>query len=98
MIKSAPYYWIECDNCGSGCESSECSAFADSVDAVDTVMDEDWTCDGVRHHCAKCPTLHRCEGCDAPVDDPDAGERDYLCLECWDRDQALTPTQTGGQP
>jgi hypothetical protein len=87
MIKSAPYYWVECDNCGERCEYGEFSAFANSGAAIDSATDSDWTSQGERHHCPDCPPIADCENCGE-----DAGEspleRDDLCQACWDAAEA----------
>ena len=57
-IKSAPYYWVECDGCGARHEDGEYSAWGDPGSAVDYAIGSDWTeKDGV-HHCPACPSLH----------------------------------------
>lgn len=90
-IKSAPYYWLECDGCGvrHAPGGGEYSAMADAAYVVDEAVDEDdWTTDGQRHHCPTCPALFRCEICGSPASGPDdpsdlCGERDYHCKPCW---------------
>jgi hypothetical protein len=80
-VKSAPYYWVECDGCGVRCEFA---AYGERSFAVDEAVDElDWTTDGVEFACPKCPGLFRCENCGKPAGDL-CGERDYHCQPCWD--------------
>jgi hypothetical protein len=58
-VKSAPYYWVECDNCGIRCEYGEFAAYGERSIAVDEAVDVyDWTADGGdRFHCPKCSEL-----------------------------------------
>lgn len=84
-LRSAPYYWVECDNCGGRCDYGDFSAMADAGSAVDGAADADWSCHGEKHHCPDCPPL--CEKCGAPSGDL-SGERDYLCQSCFDTAQA----------
>lgn len=55
MIKSAPYYWIECDNCGETCPAQydEYSAWADEAQAIEIAMDLEWQMDD-QHLCPEC--------------------------------------------
>lgn len=87
MIKSAPYYWLECDACGKRAEYDEFSALASTSEAIELAVDADWTTDGMRHNCPTCPALFRCEECGKPAGDL-AGERDYHCPPCWETAQA----------
>lgn len=86
-IKSAPYYWVECDGCGARCEYGDFSAMADPGAAVDGAYDDEWSVQGERHHCPSCPHIANCEKCgkDAGVD---ASERDDHCQTCWDELEA----------
>ena len=55
-LKSAPYYWIECD----GCEvkhQSDFSAWSDPETAEEYASESEWTTDGVKWHCYDCPPL-----------------------------------------
>jgi len=87
MIKSAPYYWVECDNCGSRCEYDEFSAMSDADQAVDLAVDGEWSAQGERHHCPSCPYITDCAECRKDAGE-DASERDDLCQACWDAAEA----------
>lgn len=84
-IKSAPYYWVECNNCGTRCEYDEFSAWADPGYAVQGAVDGDWTQQGDRHHCPACPYIADCAqpGCGKDAG-AGASERDDYCQACWD--------------
>ena len=56
-VKSAPYYWIECDNCGERCDYGDYAAWGEIDQAVAATDAYDWTNDGDRWHCVKCPVL-----------------------------------------
>jgi hypothetical protein len=90
MIKSAPYYWVECDKCGARCEYGDFSAMSDAGAAVDDAVSDDWTARGEQHHCPSCPAIGDCDNCSK-----DAGEglteREGLCQACWDAAEVKTP-------
>lgn len=92
-IKSAPYYWLECDGCGTRHEpgGGEYSALASAADAIDDAIADDWSTDGERYHCTSCPTLFVCEGCEGPAGEM-AGERDYRCPPCFEKAAADSET------
>lgn len=92
-IKSAPYYWVECDECNTRHEpgGGEYSALAKAADAIDEAETDDWTTDGERHHCPTCPGLFCCEDCGKPAGEM-AGERDYRCLPCFEKATADAET------
>ena len=54
-IKSAPYYWVECDGCGERAEYDEFAAWSEKSQAIDYAAD--WTQDGEKFHCPACPPL-----------------------------------------
>lgn len=58
-VKSAPYWWVECDGCGERCQhcGGEFTALDDHGDAVQDAQDQGWTTDGTKHHCTECPVL-----------------------------------------
>ena len=56
-LKSALYYWVECDNCGDRCEYGDFSAYGDIGQAIDGAIADDWTEQGGRHHCPNCEPL-----------------------------------------
>ena len=84
-VKTAPYYWVECDGCGEACPhgGGEYTAMDDRGDAIEDALSYDWTTDGQRHHCTECPDLAVCERCDGPAGDG-PGDRDNHCQQCWD--------------
>lgn len=90
-LRSAPYYWVECNNCGERCEYDDFSAMSTPGQAVGLAVDADWSEQGERHHCPECPTIADCEKCGK-----DAGElpleRDGLCRSCWDEAEKAEAT------
>lgn len=82
-IKSAPYYWVECDGCGDRCEYGDFSAMGDPGQAVDGATESEWSVQGERHHCPSCPHVASCEKCGKDAG-ADASERDDHCQACWD--------------
>lgn len=84
-IKSALFYWVECDaqDCDVRCpeESDEMVAWSDDVDAWTSAEASEWkhAVDG-KHYCYD-HASYVCEQCGKfdPEDYP--GERDYLCRE-----------------
>lgn len=88
-IKNAPYYWVECDDCGERAEYGEYSALADQGDAETMALeDADFTTDGVEHHCHRCPPLFKCEDCGKPVTDQALENGDGLCESCHAKETA----------
>jgi hypothetical protein len=81
-IKSAPYYWVECDGCGERCEYDEFTAMANEGSAIDMALDAEWSTDGSEHHCTECPVLAQCERCRKPAGE-NAADRDDHCEPCW---------------
>lgn len=57
-IKSAPYYWVECDRCGAKADYGDFSAMMDASQAVDLLGDDGWVTvkgkDGEMHFCPSC--------------------------------------------
>lgn len=71
-VKSAPYYWVECDGCGAiSTESSEHSAWVEAAYAIDHAMDVEWA-----EYTA--PT--------SPRPGVRAGDDIHLCPKCAPRD------------
>ena len=90
-VKEAPYYWVECDDCGERCEYGDFSAMGDAGQAIDGALEADWSEDGSgKHHCPSCPALTKCENCGKPAGH-DAGDRDDLCAECYAKAQKDAP-------
>lgn len=58
-IKSAPYYWVECDDCGRR-EDEEFSAWSDVRSAIDVVesWDYGWLITDDGHWCPDCRGKH----------------------------------------
>jgi hypothetical protein len=90
-LKSAPYYWVVCDNCGERCEYDEFSAWADPGYAVQGAIDGEWSAQGDRHHCPECPHIADCEKCGQDAGEG-ASERDNYCQSCWDTLEPVTFT------
>ena len=54
-IKSAPFYWLECDGCGvKSTEGSEHAAWAEEDQAINIAMDSDWATIEGCHYCEDC--------------------------------------------
>jgi len=70
-IMSAPYYWLECDNCGRLADYDDFSAWKDKASAIDQA--EEWTQDGEKFHCPACPSLEPDDPAFAPST---AGEKE----------------------
>jgi endogenous inhibitor of DNA gyrase (YacG/DUF329 family) len=81
-LKSAPYFWVECDGCGDRCEYGDFAAWADADYAIDGATEADWTELDGKHHCPSCPELIKCERCGKEAG-PGAADRDDRCAECW---------------
>jgi hypothetical protein len=81
-LQSAPYYWLKCDGCGDRADYGDFSAMDSAASAIDLATDSEWTMDGEKHHCPRCPILTECERCGKPAGDL-AGDRDYYCAACW---------------
>jgi len=56
-LKSAPFYYVECDNCGTRADYDEFAAYADPGVAADETIALDWTNAGDVWHCETCPPL-----------------------------------------
>jgi hypothetical protein len=56
-IKSAPYYYAVCDNCGERADYDEFTAWEDPSQARDQAIAAEWTERDDRWHCPKCPPL-----------------------------------------
>lgn len=55
-LKSAPYYWVECDRCGQRCppEDFEVQAWGNPESAVWCAIESGWWMDGDRLLCPDC--------------------------------------------
>jgi hypothetical protein len=79
-LKSAPFYWVECDGCGVRCDYGEFAAWEQDGAAEEGARDWDWQIKyGKSHYCPDCP---RCTTCGGPAGDL-SGLRDYECGKCW---------------
>ena len=69
-IKSKPYYWLECDDCGrKSTQDSDYAAWADVSQARDdAVYDGDWLNDGPIDWCGECRDKHACRECNKVTD------------------------------
>lgn len=69
-LKSAPFFWLECDDCGV--KSTNCSdyvAWQDADMAEEEASCSDWyTEDGI-HYCFDCRNKHICVECVKPSHD-----------------------------
>ena len=54
-IKSAPYYWAECDTCGVRAEYDEFSALETAEQAEGWALESGWTSDGDAFRCPDWP-------------------------------------------
>ncbi len=96
-LKSAPFYWLECDGCGGRSpDVDDISAWADSSAAEDNARDSDWYVEKDGHYCESCAEkngIHYCEGCDdrkrVAREDADGAR---WCAECAAADVGLNPT------
>lgn len=63
-VKSAPYYWLECDSCGEkSTEGTDYSAWSDEGDAYDQAYNHDWVRIPAGDYCPDCSPVI-CEQCD----------------------------------
>lgn len=63
-VKSAPFYWLECDGCDiKSTEDSEYSAWSDRGDAIDHAVDCGWLMSGDGHYCDECAPVVTCCNC-----------------------------------
>lgn len=54
-VKSAPYYWLECDGCGAkSTEGGDHSAWSDVNGAKEDAEGSDWSVEGGAHYCDGC--------------------------------------------
>lgn len=76
-IKSAPYYWVECDSCGTWLEDDEGAqpVFHTVEQLAERAPVYDWSRDGDRWYCPDC-TPCSVAGCETPV------YMGGLCVSC----------------
>jgi predicted RNA-binding Zn-ribbon protein involved in translation (DUF1610 family) len=82
-IKSAPYYWLECD--GPDCKATtadlgEYTAWADSGYAEEEAANCDWITRGDKHYCSTHAKAFRCPNCGEEIEDPAVGCPDPECM------------------
>ena len=79
-LKSAPYYWLECDDCGEkSTEGGDYTAWSDHGAAESDAEVSDWYVEDGHHWCEACRHKHICIECDKVTDDLDD---DTACPEC----------------
>lgn len=68
VVKSKPYYWIECDECGaSSGEIGDFAAWSDSGAAIDEAVSAEWFIgDDGEHKCYSCAP--KCAECGYVLD------------------------------
>ena len=81
-MKSAPYYWLVCDNCGQPADYGDYTAMGDEGYAIDCALDSEWSTDGEKYNCPSCPSIAKCEQCGKPAGE-NALDRDDHCESCW---------------
>lgn len=91
-LKSAPYYWLECDDCGAlSTDSGAFKAWEVETEARDEAYDLDWYTSNEHDWCAGCKVNHVCSECDKvtddlePLDGPGTGWP--VCPDCKESDQ-----------
>ena len=84
-IKSAPFYWVECDGCGTRHKYDDHIAWVTKDQAVDIAHESDWLIGGygdapeaLGHYCWECQQPFICNECGEyqTLDEP--------CTECRD--------------
>jgi hypothetical protein len=91
--KSAPYYWLECDQCGiKSIDDSDFGAWYDESAAIDEAREFEWlVVEGGTHLCEDCAAGRVCPDCGAekPVDAE-------LCAGCdrYKREHSDAPSAT----
>lgn len=79
-LKSAPFYWLECDGCKvRSTEESDFSAWADDGMAEEEAASSDWIVEDDRHLCVKCSEGLRCPDCGEPKPSADSPCPDPKC-------------------
>lgn len=85
-IKSAPYYWLECDGCGKGSAVCDYAAWQSVDDAISEAEGNAWYLRPAQHYCGYClpPWCLECER-DITDENPRC---DDLCAGCLADDNA----------
>ena len=95
-LKSAPYFWIECDDCGTkSTENSEHSAWSDHGHARDEAINSDWYVEEDGDYCDECAPkrgIRVCAGCGDLKPTTRGKDDDDWCAECTAADDSeVTP-------
>lgn len=64
-VKSAPYYWLECDHEGCGLKSTyggEYTAWSDESGAIEDATGSGWLIIDGKHYCDQHWREHDCDG------------------------------------
>jgi hypothetical protein len=95
-LKSAPYYWVVCDDCGrSAQENADVSAWLQEDVAVDEAVSAGWWVASEhedaedKDYCDGCGIKHGldyCDGC-GDLQRVERQENTRLCAECRDEDR-----------
>lgn len=98
MIRSALFYWVECDRCGRKVES-DYAAWAEKDYALDEAYDSEWMIGGAGEVpddfgqvCWKCVELFTCRECGS------WRPEDSSCLECGEAKAPQGVPQTVDSP
>lgn len=85
-VKSKPFYWLVCDDCGyKSTENSEAVAWSDVETArLDAEDDGAWFFDGSLDWCGECRDKHVCRECDKVTDDLTSLDGDGMWPVCPD--------------
>lgn len=62
-VKSAPYYWVVCDDCGASAASGDYSAWSDKESAEIEPEAMEWLKMGDKHYCDGCRAQFDCDEC-----------------------------------
>lgn len=75
-VKSAPYYWVECDGCGTSAAQGDFTAWRDHGDAVTEAQGSDWRIGSDTDHPTKQFEGKRGETITVP------GNEGHYCPDC----------------
>jgi hypothetical protein len=76
-LQSAPYYWLECDNCHvKSTEEGEFSAWVNESSAKDMAEECEWVVESTRHLCEGCSILLACSKCGERRQDHECNDKD----------------------
>ena len=82
-LKSAPYYWVECDVCGvSANAETDYAAWADKGTAYDEAVNADWVTDlDDKDYCWTCSPYPMCAECGQKTAQTEWDDETF-CDEC----------------